>query len=381
MNDSFDVVVVGGGIVGLSAAIAMRQKGFRVALLDAGPIKVPLKSSRVFAMNRASEALLTDLGVWSRMDKTRDAPYRHMHVWDAVSAAHIDFDAQMIAAERLGTIVAEKSVKQALLEVAVEASVEFIENGTIASIAYTPQGLCLTCDDHIQRDTRLLVVADGAFSTTRALLGVTLTHWSYHQEALVATIQVEKSHQRTAYQVFHPDGPLAFLPLAKDTQCSIVWSSSPAKAERLMALSSDAFEKELTDAFASQLGQCTLIGERRLFPLHMRHANTYVGPNWLLMGDAAHTIHPLAGLGLNLGLADLAAWLRYLDTKALTSKKVLGMYQRQRKSAVWQAIVLMEGLKTLFANPLPPFALLRGIGLRFCNGSTLLKRFFIEQAD
>ena len=148
-----------------------------------------------------------------------------------------------------------------------------------------------------------------------------------------------------------------------------------------MAQSSEAFEKELTDAFAAQLGQCTLVGERYVFPLHMRHANTYTGSNWLLMGDAAHTIHPMAGLGLNLGLADLAAWLTYLDTKALTSKKALGMYQRQRKNAVWQAIALMEGLKTLFANSLPPFALLRGIGLRLCNGSTLLKRFFIEQAD
>ena len=381
MNDSYDVVVVGGGIVGLSAAIAMRQKGLRVALMDAGPIKVPLKSARVYAMNHTSVALLTTLGVWSRMDKTRDAPYRRMHVWDAVSLGHIDFDARMIAAERLGTIVAERTVKQALLDVAGDASIEFIAHCKIASIASTPQGLCLTCDDKIQRNTQLLVVADGAFSTTRELLGVTLTHWSYHQEAIVATIQVEKSHQQTAYQVFHPDGPLAFLPLAKDTQCSIVWSTTPAKAERLMAQSSEAFEKELTDAFAAQLGQCTLVGERYLFPLHMRHANTYTGSNWLLMGDAAHTIHPMAGLGLNLGLADLAAWLTYLDTKALTSKKALGMYQRQRKNAVWQAIALMEGLKTLFANPLPPFALLRGIGLRLCNGSALLKRFFIEQAD
>ena len=149
-----------------------------------------------------------------------------------------------------------------------------------------------------------------------------------------------------------------------------------------MTLSDESFSEALTDAFTAKLGACEVLGKRHQFPLTMRHTKQYSSSNWLLMGDAAHTIHPLAGLGLNVGLADLSSWLTHLDTNPqhAWSNKTLGAYQRERKHAVWQTIALMGGLKTLFANPLPPLTVLRGLGLRACNHLSPLKRLFIEHA-
>jgi len=149
-----------------------------------------------------------------------------------------------------------------------------------------------------------------------------------------------------------------------------------------MSLPDQQFAEQIQDAFAAKLGNCNLIGKRHQFPLHMRHAKSYSGPHWLLMGDAAHTIHPLAGLGLNVGLADLQAWINIQGTEKHHTwpTKILGAYHRQRKFQVWQMIALMEGLKTIFTNPIPPVTTLRGFGLRACNNLTPLKRWFVEQA-
>ena len=215
------------------------------------------------------------------------------------------------------------------------------------------------------------------------MLNVPITTWPYHQQAIVATIGTEKPHQETAYQVFNTHGPLAFLPLTDSHQCSIVWSTSTAHAQALMVLSDDDFATELTAAFSEKLGRCAVLSRRQQFPLHMRHVERYSGTNWLIMGDAAHTIHPLAGLGLNVGLADLNAWLTNIDAAKSKrwSSKMLGAYQRQRKSAVWQTIAMMSGLKTMFSNPTRPFVTLRGLGLNACNQLSPLKRLFIEHAS
>ena len=229
---------------------------------------------------------------------------------------------------------------------------------------------------------RFLVIADGGESPTRKLLNIPVTTWPYHQHALIATVRTEKNHQQTAWQVFNPDGPLAFLPLVDPHYCSIVWSTRPDRALHLADMSEASFNQALTQAFAQKLGQASLASPRFHFPLMMRHSTRYAGNNWLLAGDAAHTIHPLAGLGLNMGLADIAACLNALDSsgKAEFTRKALGAWQRERKYAVWQAITFIEGLKTLFANPLPPVVSLRGLGLGLCDRLTPLKRLFIEQA-
>lgn len=383
MNQSFDVVVIGGGIVGLSAAIAMSQRDYSVALIDAGEMTTDtsVPDPRVYAINHASQRLFQTLGVWELLDQERLSPYQHMHVWDASNSVPIDFDARMVGRDRLGTIIEESIIKQALLQQASKQNMVIFPRCRVATVDSRSDSLSIS-DGSNTWTANLLMVADGANSATRQLLDVPITSWPYHQQAIVALIQTEKSHQSTAYQVFNADGPLAFLPLADPHHCSIVWSTTFNRAEVLMGLNDEHFALQLTKAFAAKLGDCALLDSRHQFPLHMRHTKRYIGPHWLLMGDAAHTIHPLAGLGLNVGLADLAVWLADLgaDKKQAWSTKKLAAYQRQRKYEVWQMIALMGGLKSLFANPLPSVAILRGLGLRACDALLPLKRLFIEQA-
>ncbi len=382
MSSTFDVIVIGGGIVGLSAAIAMSQHDFSVALIDKSALSTDTLAldPRVYAINQASESLFKELGVWDHLNKTRASPYRHMHVWDSVSQAEIDFDARMIATDKLGTILEESILKEALLHQLSKENIVLFEQSQVTGIQLLPDEVQIACNDQMRR-AQLLIVADGANSFARQLLGVSLTSWSYHQDAIVTLVHTEKPHQQTAYQVFLKEGPLAFLPLADSHQCSIVWSTSKTHADLLMNLNPQKFSDELTQAFEHRLGICRAADKRHLFPLHMRHAKQYSGPRWLLMGDAAHTIHPLAGLGLNLGLADLQAWMKHLNEHHhFWSPKLLGAYQRQRKYAVWQMILLMEGLKTAFNPSLPPIPTLRGLGIKACNRLLPIKRRMIELA-
>lgn len=382
MSQQFDVVVIGGGVVGLTAALAMRSRGFSVAIVDAGDLtaNTTITDPRVYAINQASQDLLQELGVWAQLDPERVSPYREMYVWDAASSAHIQFDARIIASDHLGTIIEESVLKQALLQLLNE-KVAFFANHRVSGLESNEDYIQISAGE-MNWQAQLLMIADGATSPCRELLRVPLTTWPYHQQAVVASVQTEKSHQQTAYQVFNADGPLAFLPLIQEQQCSIVWSTSTAHAKRVMALSDEDFNQELEAAFASRLGKVKVMGKRYQFPLIMRHAKQYTGDRWLLLGDAAHTIHPLAGLGLNVGLADVATWLACSEklTKLNRLKKILGSYQRQRKYAVWQIIAMMDGFKSLFTNPLAPVIALRSLGLRICNGLTPLKKMFIEQA-
>lgn len=381
MNET--VVVVGGGVVGLSAALAMHQRGYTVVVLDAGSLHVEPStvSARVYAINPASERLFQQLGVWDGLDASRVSPYQQMHVWDAATLAHIDFNSRMIAASHLGCIIDESNIKHALLCAIANTDISLCPESTVISVQEHSHGIEVRTHAH-SWSAALLIIADGASSSTRERLQVPITQWSYHQQALITTVQTEKPHRQTAYQVFSPEGILAFLPLSDPHQCSIVWSSRPKLTEHRTQYTEAEFNQQLNSAFQNKLGQTQVISKRYAFPLHMRHVKHYAGSHWIIMGDAAHTIHPLAGLGLNLGLADLSDWLRLLDEKqlSLNAKRTLATYQRQRQAAVWQAIALMEGLKTLFLTPLTPIATLRGLGLNLCNRFNPLKRLFIDHA-
>ncbi|MBA2655387.1 MAG: FAD-dependent monooxygenase [Tatlockia sp.] len=384
MSYQVDVAVIGAGIVGLAAALAMTLRGFSVALIDADSLIInSLKpEARVYALNQASQELLQGLGVWEHLDLSRLASYQQIYVWDAASGKHIEFDARIIAKDSLGLIIEESALKQALVKAIDGAkTLKTFANTKINQIKSAANSISIS-GENFSLDAQLLMIADGGNSPCRQLLTIPVNSWSYHQEAVVALVATEKPHQKTAYQVFNSDGPLAFLPMSDEKLCSIVWSTTPANAKQLMALSDEAFNQRLTQAFAAKLGEAKVQGKRIRFPLTMRHVQQYTGARWLLLGDAAHTIHPLAGLGLNVGLADVAVWLKCFDKgkNELNAKKILGAYQRERKHAVWQVIAMMGGLKTLFANPLPPIIALRGFGLELCNRFSPIKRLFIEQA-
>ncbi|WP_058534346.1 FAD-dependent oxidoreductase [Legionella saoudiensis] len=384
MNLQFNVLIIGGGIVGLTAALAMAQRGYTVAVIDAGSLKADTSKTdlRVYAINQASQTLLQQLGAWQHLEQSRLSPYRQMYVWDSVNGAHIEFDSRCVASSYLGTIIEESVLKQALLQEVTQYSTIHLFPGCCVDVVQEDAQGIKVCSQQRSWEGQLLMVADGANSPTRQKLKVALTTWPYQQQAIVATVGVENAHQHTAYQVFNPDGPLAFLPLANPNECSIVWSIESKRAKKLMECIDEHFNEELTKAFAKKLGAVHLISARHQFPLQMRHVKQYSGARWLLLGDAAHTIHPLAGLGLNMGLADINSWLHRLQAVQgnLVSKKALGAYQRERKHAVWQTIALMEGFKRLFSNSFVPMVALRGLGLDFCNSFMPLKRLFIQHA-
>ena len=377
----FDVIVVGGGVVGLTMALALAQRGSSVAVIDSGQLQAATKTpdARVFALNHASQQLLSSLQIWPLLRHDRLSPYEHMTIWDAAQGAQIEFDCRMIAAEYLGLIVEESILREALLKglAQLEQVILFPEQ-SIEKVQQKAESIVLASRS-MQWTARQLFAADGANSHCRDLLKVPMTTWSYHHHAVVARVTTELAHQKTAYQVFNPDGPLAFLPLSAPHECSIVWSTTPAEAKKLAAMSETQFNQALTRAFQSRLGKVKASSERHQFPLTMRHVEHYVGDHWVLLGDAAHTIHPLAGLGLNLGLADVADYLQLLDKnqrQAVTKTQLLG-YQRQRKYEVWQMIILMQSLKGIFSSTLPAIRLLRGLGLQCFNQLPLLKRLCI----
>ena len=375
------VTVIGAGVVGLTAALAMRLRGFHVIVCDKACTTM-LHPERYYALNHASIRLLSTLNVRIIAHDDDNAPYRNMLIWDAQNGAQLDFDARSCAQTELGFIVKHDPLMQQLRQQCCDNAIIFKQNTVVDDIINEPDALVLGHqNNHWQSD--LLMITDGAHSSTRAKLQVPITEWSYHQEAIITTVKTQKPHQQTAYQVFHPDGPLAFLPLANAHHCSIVWSASPARIATLIQQNDLDFAASLTEAFAAKLGQTHALSARLSMPLRMRHTNQYVGSRWLLMGDAAHTIHPLAGLGLNLGLADVSAWLKLMTTHKhpLNSPRLLNNYQRQRKHQVWQTIALMEGLKRVFAITTPPVGTLRGLGLRVLNQTMPIKRWLIEQAS
>lgn len=383
MKNEVDIIVIGGGVVGLSAAIAMQQDGFSVTLLDEATLSSEKKPiSRIYAINKASCNLFKKLNAWKHINIENHAPYTNMHIWDASNKQFIAFDSRMIADNKLGYMLEESILKKALITEAQTIGVNLINNYKVTKVKENPDHILVADEKENLWQAKLLIIADGARSQLREMLGVEIISWPYSQQAIIANVTTEKTHKKTAYQVFQPNGPLAFLPMADEQQSSIVWSTSNEHANKLLQLSNTEFSEELTKVFFHTLGKISLSSKRHSFPLYMRHTKQYVGDRWLIMGDAAHTIHPLAGLGLNVGLDDLATWIEILQqsNSQIPTKKVLNSYQRKRKHSLWKVIALMQGLHILFTNNFLPITVLRGLGLNITNRIIPLKKLLIEYA-
>ncbi|AOU96905.1 2-octaprenyl-3-methyl-6-methoxy-1,4-benzoquinol hydroxylase [Acidihalobacter yilgarnensis] len=379
----YEVVVVGGGMVGTALARALGRQGRRVALIEAHkpqPWHVDEDYDlRVSAINRASQHLFEHLGAWSGMRARRVSAYRRMHVWDAGGAGAISFDAAEIGEPDLGHIVENRVIQEALGE-GLEGVAQYCP---VALEAMTIDGtqVRLLLTDGIELSAALVVGADGAHSRVRALAGIEREERPYGQKAIVTTLSTERSHQDTAWQRFLSTGPVALLPLA-DGRCSLVWSADTAVADGLMALSDDDFRLELGRATALCLGCVTEIGARAAFPLVGSRVRPYVRPRIALVGDAAHTIHPLAGQGVNLGFMDVAALAGVLGgtRREVGGLRVLRAYERARRAENEGAMRVMEGFKQVFGSGLPGLAWLRGQGLALAGGIPPLKRRLASQA-
>lgn len=400
----FDLLIVGGGMVGAALAAACSGRGLRIGLTDA---RAPQRDwpvgeidLRVSALSRASQRLLERLGqgpsVWERILQLGASPYRDMRVWDAVGGASIHFDSADLGEPDLGHIVENRVTQLALWECLERSPDVQLLCPTRPAALTLPQErkegaqgpvsdlARLTLGDGRSLSARLLIGADGRDSWVRAQAGIGTSGWDYDQRAIVATVQVSESHQATAWQRFLPTGPLAFLPLA-DGRCSIVWSATLDRASTLMALDDAAFRRELEEASQRRWGGVTAVGPRAAFPLRLQHADSYVRPRLALIGDAAHAIHPLAGQGVNLGFLDAAQLAEDLAEAQERGRDLGGLwtlrrYERARRGDNLRMLGAMDGFKRLFSNRNPLLAAARNLGLAAVDRLGPVKRHFMAEA-
>ncbi len=404
----YDIIIVGGAMTGATLACALAafggSKRLRLALVDRqGPsgnqtttLPATEFDARVSAITPASQTIFERLQLWSQISSARVSPYSRMFVWEADGTASIDFAAADINVPALGHIVENRVIVSALHQrLASLDAVDWHAPATITDLllpAGEGDNATLVLDSGERLGAPLIVGADGARSLVRERAGFAVRQWDYHHQAIVTTVRTGKAHQQTAWQRFMDDGVLAFLPLhtpaGPDGQryCSIVWSVEPDRAQQLMEQDNGQFCRSLERAFESRLGAIESVAPRHAFPLHQAHARDYVKPGIALIGDAAHSIHPLAGQGANLGLLD--AWVlaqtliqaHKRDANLWHHPSVLRRYQRQRKGHNLSMMALMEGFRRLYADQPLPVRWLRNVGMRGVDRLPLVKNHLMRQA-
>ncbi|WP_236233258.1 2-octaprenyl-3-methyl-6-methoxy-1,4-benzoquinol hydroxylase [Pseudomonas tohonis] len=389
-----DLIIVGAGMVGSALGLALKDSGLEIILIDGSPLSIkPFDAEaafepRVSALSAASQRILQRLGAWEGVAARRASPYGEMQVWDGSGTGNIHFSAASVHAEVLGHIVENRVIQEALLEPLHDSGVGLLPNARLERLRRSGDDWLLTLVDGRELRAPLVIAADGANSAVRRLAGCATREWDYLHHAIVTSVRCEQPHRRTAWQRFTDDGPLAFLPLDRQGDehwCSIVWSTTPEQATRLMALDDEAFRDELGKAFEHRLGRIEASDPRLCIPLRQRHAKRYVEPGLALVGDAAHTIHPLAGQGVNLGFLDAAVLAEVLlhahgRGERLADERVLSRFERRRMPHNLGMMAAMEGFQRLFqADPLP-LRWLRNAGLDLVDGLPEAKALFVRQA-
>jgi 2-octaprenylphenol hydroxylase len=402
----FDFLIVGGGITGcVMASLLVNRKlaePGRVAIVagEATPAPIPADADsewdlRVFALSRASQRLLTICGAWPLLPARKYNAYERMCVWDARGgpppdgAGSLSFDCAELGEPNLGYIAEGRALQTACRRAAIAAGVVFIDSG-IVEILVDEDRVRVSLSDERLLQSQLLIAADGADSRARKLLGIDTAGHAYHQDALVAHVRTAFSHRNTAWQRFLPTGPLAFLPLP-DGRSSIVWSTARPEALRLRSLDAAAFGAELCVASGEFLGACEVTTPIASFPLKLQYALDYARPRAVLVGDAAHAVHPLAGQGLNLGLLDCAVLAEVLGGDArgragfggpgrFGEHKLLRRYERRRKSENVLAATAFDGLERLFSSTNDAVARMRMAGLAAVGRVPFLKRELATRA-
>lgn len=377
------IAVVGGGLVGATAAMALAHRGYKVTLIDRrapqiqhGALGMDIRN---VALSPASQALLVQAGVWGA---TPAAPYRHMRVWEQWGSSELVFDAADVNCQQLGWL-AEVSplLVHIWLQMATRPNLELWLD-EITDVRAEAEHIQVQTNNGQAREFDFLIAADGAQSLVRRVMGLQVQQYPVHQVALTTVVQTAEPHQHTAWQRFLTDGPLAFLPSVDEHLCSIVWSQSQASAERRLSLSDADFCREIGFAFEHRLGEVVRVDQRLSFPLtQQRLPDCAPHARVLLIGDAMRVVHPLAGLGVNLGLEDVQ---QLLDVaRPGTNLAAPGMwtrFARQRQTRAQMMIRMLSALQKIYGSADPGLALLRNLGVSSLNRLDGLKHQIMREA-
>ncbi len=384
---SCDVLINGAGLVGSTCALSLAQNGLDVLILDQRSSKPPIEPEpmRVSALNIASQNILTALDVWDRLSPEIKTPFENIEVWDASGHGHLKFEAASVGIGQLGHIVSNSGICTTLHQAINEhPNTSIIWADAITKYATSEDTVTVVTENGRTINSQLLIGSDGAKSKTRKLANIDHEAASYQQIAIIASVTTSKPHYSCARQRFLETGPLAFLPISNH-QCSIVWSSDLEETNRLLTLSDAAFSEALAAAFNYELGSIESVSVRRSFPLARQHAKRYIGDRIALIGDAAHTVHPLAGLGANQGISDAAALsqiinARHSDNRNFSTRSVLRRYERWRRSENAFLIDTIDSLQQCFGIRNPVVSQARTAGLNLTDRSEILKRKLIHHA-
>lgn len=386
-SEKFDVVLSGGGVVGMTLAYALAQNGLTVALVEYTDIASSLNDEfdgRSYAISYAPYVMMETLGLWGRVGREAQ-PINEIHITDGHSPLFLHFDEHDLGDGPLGQMVEVRHLRSGLFEAVSEnENITLMTPDHITDVENSPQASHLTLHSGKKITCALVICAEGRGSPLRERMGIKIRSWDYRQTAIVTTVKHERDHGGTAYERFYPSGPFAILPL-QNSRSSIVWCEPPELARTIMGLSDEAFDACLAKKFGDFLGKVTHLGLRWSYPLTSQLADDYLGQRFCLIGDAAHGIHPIAGQGFNLGLRDIAALTEVLvDAKRLGgdlgSEFTLERYVRWRRTDNNILAFGMDALTRFFSNDITPIRLARQIGLGIVGEIPPLKKFFMRHA-
>ncbi len=378
----YDYTIVGGGMVGAATAIGLSKLGYRVAVIE---YKAPdlfddsqSMDIRVSAISQSSVDLLEALGAWQYIKEMRVCPYKRLETWEHPEC-RTRFDSDALDMEQLGFIVENRLIQLGLWQVfSTFENLNVITPAKIADLEFFTDHNVLTLENGDKIKTKWVIGADGANSYVRQKAKIGITAWDYRQHCMLINIETAEAQQDITWQWFTPSGPRSFLPL-HGNKGSLVWYDSPQRIKQLSSMNSIQLEKEIKAYFPQELGEFT-VEQSGSFPLTRRHAQKYVDHRCVLLGDAAHTINPLAGQGVNLGFKDVKVLLEEIESKGLEVDKALRIYESRRKADNLAMQSSMDLFYTLFSNSLPAVKFLRNVGLKLADSSGALKTQALKYA-
>lgn len=386
LMQQYDIVIVGGGMVGSAMACALAKTSLNIAVIEKNtPALFQTDQSfdlRVSAISAASEQLLNNVGAWSAIEEMRSCPYRYLETWEGEDN-HLIFDSQAMDREHLGHIIENRIIQLGLWQqLKQHDNIDIIDGKTIECIKSHELGYQVTMGD-IQLSCRLLIGADGANSFVRNAVNIGVTAWDYQQHAMLINISTQQPQQNITWQRFYPSGPRAFLPLAGQ-HSSLVWYDSPQRIKALSQLTMSQLKEEIVANFPPRLGEFT-VDNAGSFPLTRRHAQQYAKDNVCIIGDAAHTINPLAGQGVNLGLKDVESLAQVIHTAVSNNEAwwehgILSRYEKARRNDNLLMQSAMDVFYLTFSNDVTPLKFIRNVALKAAQQSSWGKKQVMKYA-